>query len=162
MTKIQTEYFDSSLISEASYDPNNGDLAIIFHDNGNAYVYHGVPSEVWTGLASAESAGRFYSRYIKSTYGPATLVTAEEISKATFAPYYTGTIPYASDVLNERVEQADEPFEFRAVAHIVVPLNSDSPSVLARDLVELVNSLNDTGWAYKVSDVELVEPAVWR
>ena len=59
----------SSAISHVSYDWGSGQLEITFH-SGGTYTFHRVPSEIYHGLMSASSAGRYYHACIRGRYGP--------------------------------------------------------------------------------------------
>lgn len=64
---IQTANLSSSAIASATYDDENEDLTITFR-NGGAYDYHGVPAEIFQGLANASSPGRYWHANIKDQY----------------------------------------------------------------------------------------------
>lgn len=57
----------SSHILSASYDEDSRTLEIEF--SSGTYWYDGVPLEVYQGLVSAPSAGRFFNQVIKGNYG---------------------------------------------------------------------------------------------
>lgn len=59
----------SSAISEISYDWSSRLLFITFH-SGGTYTFYRVPPDIYQGLISASSAGRFYHTYIRGRYGP--------------------------------------------------------------------------------------------
>lgn len=64
MTFTDTHIFDSTNLSTAHYDPNTATLLIHFH-NGSVYQYDGVSHELWAGLITAESAGRYFHAVIR-------------------------------------------------------------------------------------------------
>jgi hypothetical protein len=51
----------SSNLSSVGYDAESQTLEIEFH-NGGVYQYAGVPEEVYEGLLSADSQGKYFSR----------------------------------------------------------------------------------------------------
>lgn len=59
---------DSSNIYWAVYDDLTGTLALNFRSSTNVYVYNNVPSSLADGLEHADSAGAFYSRWIRGNY----------------------------------------------------------------------------------------------
>lgn len=54
----------SSNIRSIGYDENSKILEIEFN-NGSVYQYYNVPAEVYNGLMSAPSHGRYLDTYIK-------------------------------------------------------------------------------------------------
>ncbi len=58
----------SSAISTASYDPETQELDIVFTNGPQEYTFYGVPEDVFEGLISAPSAGRYYNSIIKGSY----------------------------------------------------------------------------------------------
>ncbi len=58
---------NSSNLSSVGYDADNHTLEIEFH-HGGVYQYAGVPEEVYTGLMSAESQGKYFHANIKNSY----------------------------------------------------------------------------------------------
>lgn len=69
---IASPYFESleklhsSLVDAAWYDEKNEYLIIVL--NGTAYHYCSVRSEIWDGLKSAPSLGRYYVANIKGRF----------------------------------------------------------------------------------------------
>ena len=59
----------SFAISHASYDWGSGQLAITFRPGGT-YTFYRVPPEIYHGLMSASSAGRYYHAFIRGRFGP--------------------------------------------------------------------------------------------
>ena len=57
----------SSNLSSVGYDPDSQTLEIEFH-HGGVYQYAGVPREVFEGLISAESQGKYFHANIKNRY----------------------------------------------------------------------------------------------
>ena len=57
----------SSVIRGAWYVPERRRLDLLF-TSGRRYVYSDVPMAVATGLAEAESKGRFYNREIRNRF----------------------------------------------------------------------------------------------
>ncbi len=57
----------SSVIRGAWYLPERRQLDLLF-TSGRRYIYSDVPMAVATGLAEAESKGRFYNREIRRRY----------------------------------------------------------------------------------------------
>jgi KTSC domain len=49
------------------YEEETKELTITFRD-GRAWQYEGVPPDVWQGLRSAPSAGRYLNQRIKDVY----------------------------------------------------------------------------------------------
>jgi len=58
---------DSTIILSAGYDPQMRTLEIQFQD-GRVYAYLEVPPVVYRDLLSAESAGRYFAWFIKTTF----------------------------------------------------------------------------------------------
>jgi len=54
----------SSNLSEVGYDPATSTLEIAFKQGG-VYQYAGVPTNIYKGLMSAASHGRYFDAYIK-------------------------------------------------------------------------------------------------
>ena len=57
----------STNIESAGYDAKTQVLAVQFM-GGGLYYHYNVPEEVWTGLRSAYSAGRYYRMVIKDRF----------------------------------------------------------------------------------------------
>ncbi len=65
---IMRERLSSSAISEASYDPDTEVLTIYF-TSGQSYDFDGVPQDVYEGLISSSSPGRYFHSNIKGIFG---------------------------------------------------------------------------------------------
>jgi len=64
----ETTIFDnSSYLREASYNREAKSLHVTFSD-GSQYTYSAVPSEIWSRLQHAPSAGSFFHRQIKGRF----------------------------------------------------------------------------------------------
>jgi len=57
---------NSSMIKSASYDHMTGILTLVM--NGGAYRYMDVPSEIYDGLLTSESAGKYFAQHIKGKF----------------------------------------------------------------------------------------------
>ncbi|MBV4447485.1 KTSC domain-containing protein [Clostridium tyrobutyricum] len=57
----------SSDLSSVGYDPISQTLEIQFN-SGGIYQYSGVPSNVYEGLMSASSHGKYFHAYIRNDY----------------------------------------------------------------------------------------------
>jgi hypothetical protein len=57
----------SSLIQRAVYDASQQTLAVTF-TSGRTYLYLGVPAEVYSEFAAAESRGRYFNWRIRDRY----------------------------------------------------------------------------------------------
>jgi hypothetical protein len=57
----------SSAMTAVGYDADGKTLRIRFIQDAD-YDYSGVPSEIYQGLLSAESKGRYYHQYIRDRY----------------------------------------------------------------------------------------------
>jgi hypothetical protein len=57
----------SSNLSSVGYDPDTQTLEIEFH-HGGVYQYAGVPEEVFQGLMSSDSQGKYFHANIKNNY----------------------------------------------------------------------------------------------
>lgn len=57
----------SSAISAIGYDPLTRQMRIRFQ-SGSTYTFCRVPSEIFAGLRSASSKGRYYDRRIRGRY----------------------------------------------------------------------------------------------
>jgi hypothetical protein len=64
---IQLHPIASTNISRAGYDAKTQTLAVAFIAGG-LYYHYGVPEEVWVGLRSAASPGRYYRMAIKDRF----------------------------------------------------------------------------------------------
>lgn len=58
---------ESSAISSISYNAKASSLTVGFK-SGRNYVYAGVPSHVVQGMLNADSAGKFFTSFIKGKY----------------------------------------------------------------------------------------------
>ena len=58
---------ESRCVASTDYNLAQSDLTIVFVERGT-YVYHNVPLDVYTMLATAESQGRFFNLYIREQY----------------------------------------------------------------------------------------------
>ena len=58
----------SSWITSAEYFPADGRGYLILAMQGRAYIFAGVPVEVWQEFKSAPSLGRYYNRSIRGQY----------------------------------------------------------------------------------------------
>jgi hypothetical protein len=65
---MKTVRLNSSAIECVSYDESTHRMIVDFVGSGSSYDYCGVPKEIFNGLISAQSAGRFYNEYIKDKY----------------------------------------------------------------------------------------------
>jgi len=68
--KDYSNQFTSSWINSIAYyscDKKTGYLILHAH-NGKSYIHQGVPINLWQGLKSANSKGRYYSNYIRGLY----------------------------------------------------------------------------------------------
>ena len=57
----------SEAIRDISYDPQRAKLFVTFND-GDQYVYVGVPGEVHRSFLDADSKGRFFAYEIRDQY----------------------------------------------------------------------------------------------
>lgn len=64
MTEVIEMTFDSSAISKARYDAGSKNMNITF-TSGGSYDYPSVPKEIALGMATAESAGKYFHKFIK-------------------------------------------------------------------------------------------------
>lgn len=70
---------DSSLVAYAAWDASTDTLGLVFHNReDDAYLYNVAP-EIWKAFKNARSQGSYYNSYIKSYYGPGTVVDAEAV-----------------------------------------------------------------------------------
>ncbi len=51
----------------AGYDKDTQELTIQF-ENGQDYMFYGVPPDLWEGLQKSDSPGRFYNSRIRGKY----------------------------------------------------------------------------------------------
>ena len=58
----------SSMIDSADYDAAAQTLIITFKKRGAVFEYANVPEHIYSGLSSAESAGKFFHSHIKGKY----------------------------------------------------------------------------------------------
>jgi hypothetical protein len=70
---------DSSLVAYAAWDASTDTLGLVFHNReDDAYLYNVAP-EIWKAFKNSYSKGSYYNQYIKSYYGPGTVVDVEAI-----------------------------------------------------------------------------------
>lgn len=62
------EYFNSTAIRSASYNPQTGTLTLWFTSGGQGYDYYNVPQHVYDGLLQAASNGQYFNAYIREQY----------------------------------------------------------------------------------------------
>lgn len=60
-------FLRSSFLRSADYDEASRRL-ILTMNNGNRYLYSGVPKHIYSGLLVAASKGRFYDDFIKGKF----------------------------------------------------------------------------------------------
>ena len=65
---IITHTLDSSALAEARFDETTSDMTVVFVD-GAEHTYPEVDKDVFTGLVTAKSAGRFYNMFIRGKLG---------------------------------------------------------------------------------------------
>lgn len=65
--KIDFSKINSSVINFAAYDKTNEILLIVFN-SASIWMYYDVPEDVYRGLVSAESAGKYFNLNIKHKY----------------------------------------------------------------------------------------------
>lgn len=58
---------DSSQLSSYGFDIPTGTLAVKFN-SGATYHYQGVPDDVYAGLDSSKSVGKYFSQHIRGAY----------------------------------------------------------------------------------------------
>ena len=61
------EYSNSSNIDKTSYDEEKKTMYIKFK-SGGSYTYEGVPLEIYNGMQTSPSAGRYFHAVIKKNY----------------------------------------------------------------------------------------------
>ncbi len=59
---------ESSLISQAGYDPATQMMAVKLVENSDLYFYKGVPQEIYDGFVAAESKGAYFVENIKGKF----------------------------------------------------------------------------------------------
>ena len=64
---IKTEQLSSTALASATYDDENLDLSITFV-SGGTYTHSNVPQEIFDGLVSASSPGKYWHSNIKDQY----------------------------------------------------------------------------------------------
>lgn len=60
-------HVESTAISDIGYDVRHGKLSVRFND-GDTYVYVGVPDAVHQAFVEAPSKGRYFSEAIRDQY----------------------------------------------------------------------------------------------
>ena len=58
---------NSTAIAEIDYNPEHGKLFVTFND-GDEYVYVGVPERLSSAFIRSSSKGRFFQRMIRDRY----------------------------------------------------------------------------------------------
>lgn len=61
-------YLHSSAIVAVEYDDRSWTLYIQFQKNSKIYSFYHVPLEIYQGLVTASSHGKFYAAYIRGRY----------------------------------------------------------------------------------------------
>ena len=64
---LNREPVESSNLNSVGYEPDTKTLEIEFHDGG-IYQYFDVPADIYQGLISAPSKGKYHHAFIKNTY----------------------------------------------------------------------------------------------
>lgn len=64
---MEHEPINSTVITSAAYDDDRRTLEVKLH-NGRVYLYCDVPQEIYEGLLSAPSAGRYFNQVVRSKY----------------------------------------------------------------------------------------------
>jgi hypothetical protein len=62
------QYFNSTAVRAASYDPQTGTLTLWFASGGRGYDYYNVPQVIYNGLLAAASKGQYFNAYIRQQY----------------------------------------------------------------------------------------------
>ena len=57
----------SAWMSTAEYDPDSKELEIVL-DDGKSYTYSNVPAQIYQGLISAYSAGKYFRANIRDRF----------------------------------------------------------------------------------------------
>ena len=65
---IEMKEVESSNIKAIGYDPEENRLYVEFLSNGNVYMYADVSQEVFDGLMSSDSHGKYLARNVKNNY----------------------------------------------------------------------------------------------
>ena len=65
---MQRQYFESSALNSAGYDPNAKILELEFRDSGGVWQYFGFPPSTYKKFITAESLGNFFVTRIKGRY----------------------------------------------------------------------------------------------
>lgn len=68
MGTMERQPINSSMISSAGYDPNNGVLEIEFKKGGAIWQYFDVPEYMWNEFQYSDSQGKYFLANIKNTY----------------------------------------------------------------------------------------------
>lgn len=90
-SNIQTTAFDnSSTLSECSYDQLHMTLKIKFR-TGDSYIFQGVDPDTHLSLIAANSAGKFFHRFIKDKF-PFQKLPKQDIQKRTEAEHIDGPL----------------------------------------------------------------------
>ena len=64
---LNREPVESSNLNSVGYEPDTKTLEIEFHDGG-IYQYFDVPADIYQGLISAPSKGKYHHAFIKNAY----------------------------------------------------------------------------------------------
>jgi hypothetical protein len=62
-------FFNSTAIARAEYGASTRQLQIWFRGGRGPYTYFGVPEQIYVGLLTAPSKGRYFDRFIRDVYG---------------------------------------------------------------------------------------------
>jgi hypothetical protein len=65
---VDLQPVQSSSIEAVGYDPELGELHVVFRSSPSAYIYQGVPQQVFDALMTSPSAGAFINRQVVNIY----------------------------------------------------------------------------------------------
>lgn len=71
MYELKLTTLDSELISSVTFNVEAKEMRIIFN-NGDSYVYYGVPIDVYHGLLESDSKDNYFNRYIRGRWAAIT------------------------------------------------------------------------------------------
>lgn len=134
------KFTNSTALDSAWYNVDTKSLWILWDFADCIYRYDNVPEEVYNGLLSAESAGKFATEYIKAYYGPAVIDDDVTLPK-----------PVVNTEMTKDVYTGAPTFNDNAFV-VTFYLDRDlSPADAMRVRVEILDVLDDFGFAYSFS-----------
>lgn len=65
---VKMESVKSKQIKKIGWENTNMTLYIEFHRSNNTYMYYNVPEEIYNGIKTADSPGKYFQKNIRDIY----------------------------------------------------------------------------------------------